>query len=114
MGPRQKGGGDQPHLGPDCLSENAKRWTSIRTRSPTMAKGLSIHIGLNRVDPQAYNGWDGVLAGCVKDAQAMRDIATAQGFIPTVILNEQANADRVITELGQAALQLDSGDMLLV
>ena len=29
-----------------------------------MSKGISLHIGLNRVDPTAYDGWDGALAAC--------------------------------------------------
>ena len=31
-----------------------------------------------------------------------------------MILNDQATSDRVITELGQAAQQLDAGDMLFL
>ena len=37
-----------------------------------MTKRRSIHIGLNIVDPQQYGGWDGALAGCVNDANAMQ------------------------------------------
>ena len=33
------------------------------------AKGVSIHFGLNRVDPDHYQGWDGALQGCVNDAE---------------------------------------------
>ena len=36
------------------------------------AKGVSIHFGLNRVDPDHYQGWDGALQGCVNDARALR------------------------------------------
>lgn len=27
-------------------------------------KGLSLHLGLNRVDPAHYGGWDGALTAC--------------------------------------------------
>ena len=33
-----------------------------------MAKGISLNIGLNSVDPNHYGGWDGQLAGCENDA----------------------------------------------
>jgi len=45
-----------------------------------MSKGLSLHLGLNRVDPDHYQGWDGQLSGCVNDAQAMSSIALTQSF----------------------------------
>ncbi|MDP9071378.1 MAG: caspase family protein, partial [Actinomycetota bacterium] len=35
-------------------------------------RGMSLHIGLNRVDPDGYNGWSGDLAGCENDARDMR------------------------------------------
>ena len=37
-----------------------------------MANARSIHFGLNHVDPGAYNGWDGELAGCINDARDMQ------------------------------------------
>lgn len=79
-----------------------------------MAQGLSIHIGLNRVDPSSYNGWDGQLIGCVNDAQAMLSIAESLGYNTTLLLNEQATSSRVLQALGKAAQQLVSGDILLL
>ena len=40
-----------------------------------MSRGISLHIGLNSVDPNSYEGWDGRLAGCVNDANSMKQIA---------------------------------------
>ena len=34
-----------------------------------MAKGLSMHVGLNHVNPAHYEGWDGELNACVADAR---------------------------------------------
>lgn len=79
-----------------------------------MAKGVSIHIGLNRVDPNAYNGWDGALSGCINDANDMRAIATSLGYSPTVLLDGQATSHRVIQEIAGAAQQLSSGDILFL
>ena len=39
-----------------------------------MARGLSLHIGLNYVDPNKYNGWDGQLAGCINDANSLKEM----------------------------------------
>ena len=44
-----------------------------------MATGISIHLGLNGVNSQAYNGWDGALSGCVNDAQSMRGSLSRRG-----------------------------------
>jgi peptidoglycan hydrolase-like protein with peptidoglycan-binding domain len=80
-----------------------------------MPRGMSIHIGLNHVDPSCYGGWDGALSGCINDATDMRAIAQGLGYSPSVLLTEaQATADRVILEIGQAAQQLVSDDILFL
>jgi hypothetical protein len=79
-----------------------------------MARGLSIHIGLNGVDPNAYGGWSGTLAGCVNDAQAMQKIAKAMGYQDRCILNQQATTANVVAAITQAAGMLQSGDILLL
>jgi hypothetical protein len=79
-----------------------------------MTTGLSIHIGLNRVDPDAYGGWAGELSGCENDANAMTAIAAARGFTTTTLLNEQAAADAVLSTLDSATARLTAGDVLLV
>ena len=45
-----------------------------------MAKGISIHIGLNHVDPKHYQGWDGALNACIADANDMRRHPFARQF----------------------------------
>ena len=52
-----------------------------------MSNAISLHIGLNRVDPNAYNGWDGALSGCINDAQSMQRIANSLGYVSTIILD---------------------------
>ncbi|QJE00169.1 caspase family protein [Massilia forsythiae] len=79
-----------------------------------MTSAMSIHIGLNRVDPNAYDGWDGQLTACVNDADCMRTIADNLGYSSTLLLNEEATADRVITEIGRAARSLDQDGILLL
>lgn len=79
-----------------------------------MAQGLSLHIGLNGVDASKYNGWPGTLAGCVNDANAMQAIAVAQGFTPTQLITQAATADAILTQIGQAAHALQSGDTFVI
>lgn len=80
-----------------------------------MAKGISIHIGLNHVDPNHYEGWDGKLAACEADAKDMRALAKKQGFNPgPILLSARATADAVTAAFTSAAKQLAKGDILLL
>jgi hypothetical protein len=79
-----------------------------------MSKGISIHIGLNHVDPDAYDGWNGQLDGCINDARAMKKIADQQGYQSTMLIDDQATSDAVIENIAQAAQALSSGDMFLL
>lgn len=90
------------------------RSISISTRGERPAKGISIHIGLNRVDADHYQGWDGELNGCENDAKAMQAIAEQQGFESQLILTSQATANHVKQALTAVAEQLEPGDMLLL
>ncbi len=79
-----------------------------------MPKGLSLHIGLNRVDPNHYQGWDGRLVACEADARAMSEIAVKQGYTSRMLLTQQATAAAVLGALQDAARQLDAGDILFL
>jgi metacaspase-1 len=79
-----------------------------------MAKGKSIHLGLNSVDPAHYNGWDGQLNACEQDAKDMQRIAEAKGFESTLLLTKEAKAEPVSEEIRGAASELESGDMLFL
>jgi metacaspase-1 len=80
-----------------------------------MAKGISIHIGLNRVDPDCYGGWAGTLSGCINDARDMQSIAQSMGYSPTTLLtDDQATASEVVRCIGQAAQRCAAGDILLL
>ena len=50
-----------------------------------MSIGLSLHIGLNNVDPESYDGWNATLAAAEKDAEDMSAIAKSQGFETTLL-----------------------------
>jgi len=79
-----------------------------------MARGISIHLGLNQVDPSHYDGWDGTLTACEFDAKDMQAIATSRGFEPTVLLTQQATSDAVVEEIDRAADELGPGDILFL
>lgn len=78
------------------------------------AKGLSLHLGLNLVDPAQYEGWDGALSACEYDAKDMRALALKKGFKPTMLLTAQVTSEAVIAAFQSAAKQLARGDIFLV
>jgi metacaspase-1 len=79
-----------------------------------MAKGYSLHIGLNRVNPAAYHGWNGALSGCVNDAIAMGNICRAQGFDSRQLLNEQATASALLGAISDLASRAASGATIVI
>lgn len=79
-----------------------------------MASGISIHIGLNSVDPVAYGGWAGELTACEFDANDMAALAKDRGFQPTVIHTAEATSERLLGALADAAEALCAGDTLLL
>ncbi|HET7233925.1 MAG TPA: caspase family protein [Longimicrobium sp.] len=78
-----------------------------------MPLGLSLHIGLNEVDKEHY-GSPCKLTGCVGDAHAMRDLAQAAGFEPTLMLGAHATAEAVLGAIGHAAQRIGSDGILLL
>ena len=79
-----------------------------------MSRRRSLHIGLNRVDPAQYGGWDGALSGCVNDANAMRDVAVGRGFTPELLIDEHATITAVRDRLDAAAAELDADDFFFL
>jgi metacaspase-1 len=93
----------------------------VRTRHPQygweeqMAKGYSLHLGLNSVDPKHYEGWSGELNACENDASDMAAIAKAGQYTKsTLLLSRDATSTRFISEMMKLARTLKSGDFLLL
>jgi metacaspase-1 len=82
-------------------------------KRPT-AKALSLHVGLNSVDPAAYAGWDGELTACEFDAKDMAAIARARGMKPTVLLTRKGTRRKVLAAVRAAARALKAGDLFFV
>jgi hypothetical protein len=80
-----------------------------------MPRGVSIHIGLNQVDPVHYCYRAAVLAGCVRDAEAMHGLAAAAGFEAAApLLDGAATSSAVASRIEEAGRRLVGGDILLV
>jgi hypothetical protein len=79
-----------------------------------MAKGISLHIGLNAVDPDHYSGWAGTLNACEADAQDLHAVAKYCKFSVQTLLTAGATRDKLTTEILNAASELKSGDIFLL
>lgn len=107
-----------------------------------MAKGISLHIGVNEVDPYGYPliptrrarkyvvlsdkynpvefdcdfkiGWVGPLSSCELDADNMYALAKSQKFKAKVLKTKRATTARVTKEIRSAAKQLVAGDTFLM
>jgi hypothetical protein len=80
----------------------------------TAATGLSLHIGINRVDSSAYGFQVPELAGCVNDANDMQEIARSKGFRPRRLLDGEATSAAVVSSIEQAASTLQPGSIFLI
>lgn len=76
-------------------------------------RGISVHIGVNRVNGDHYAGWEGPLASCENDADTMHAIARARGFEASVMKTQDATRDAVKQAILNAAASLTGGDIFL-
>ncbi len=77
-------------------------------------KGYALHIGLNKVDADHYNGPQ-TLYGCHNDARAMERIAEAAGYADRkILLDGEATAKAVTAAIARAAEELQAGDIFLL
>ena len=79
-----------------------------------MPQGISIHVGLNEVDPSHYQGWNGKLVACEFDADDMQKLAEANGFKTKKLLTKDATAEALLSAVKDAGGQLQAGDILLL
>ena len=84
------------------------------TPNPESRRGMSLHIGVNLLDPNHYKGWDGKLSSCENDADTYHRIALARGFEARQLKTEQATRDNVISAIREAASTLRGGDIFWV
>lgn len=107
-----------------------------------MAKGVSLHIGVDKVDPEGYPlkptyagwecavvtkekpplyfdgdfsiGWVGPLKSAEKDAKDMFELAKNQKFDAMILKTDEATAENVKKQFKIAANQLTAGDTFLL
>src|SRR3954466_8232093 len=80
-----------------------------------LARAISVHIGLNAVDPAQYEGWDGELSACEFDAKDMAAIAKQQKFTTsTTLLTKKATSKAVVDAITGAAKNLRVGGLFLL
>jgi metacaspase-1 len=79
-----------------------------------MARRISLHIGVNHVDPAHYKNWDGALNAAELDAQAMHRVAVSREFEAETLLTKSATAEAVISRIERAAKELEAGDVFFL
>ena len=77
-------------------------------------RAMSLHIGLNLVDPKHYGGWSGPLASCELDAKDMAAIAKAKGMAVTQLLTKAGTRKAVLAGIRGAATKLGKGDLFFM
>jgi len=88
--------------------------TFILVLEVVMAIGISLHVGLNTVDPNHYQGWSGPLVACEADAQDMSALAEASGFKTEIVLTKNATRSAILNKISQAAGKCAAGDFFLL
>lgn len=93
--------------------------TKVTSPSPAptgaaAGRAVSLHIGLNRVDPSGYGGWSGPLSGCEADADTMTAIAEVEGFSTNQLKTADATSGNVLDAIAQIADVLESGDIFFL
>lgn len=79
-----------------------------------MPNALSLHIGLNKVDPGHYEGWSGPLLACEFDAKDMSQLATSKSFTPTQLLTKTATRKAVTDKIADAATKLSADGIFFI
>ncbi len=93
----------------------ARRRAKLPTRPESaVARGYALHVGLNAVDPGAYEGWSGELTACEFDARDMETLAKAVGFETKSMMTAEATRDAVIGHIRATAAAMNAGDIFLL
>jgi metacaspase-1 len=80
----------------------------------TMSRGLSLHIGLNAVDPNSYEGWDGKLMACENDADSMQKVASSLGYDTRRLITREATRSAVNEAISEASRKLKGDDIFVL
>jgi metacaspase-1 len=78
-----------------------------------MARGISLHVGVDRPDPRRYEVIR-PLRACANDARAMQRLAAAEGFATELVLDGEASAGAVTGKIAAAAETVGSDGIFLL
>jgi len=95
------------------MAKTGKKATRPRAKAAG-ATGVSLHIGLNSVDPAHYAGWSGPLNACEADANDLAALSKKAGIKPTVLLTKKGTRASVLAGIRAAAKRLKRGDFFLL
>src|ERR1044071_8419886 len=87
---------------------------NTHSRRCRMAKGISLHIGLNAVSAAAYGGWSGKLNACEADSNDMEALAKSRGFKTTKLLTKAGTRKKALAAVKSAATALTSGGIFFL
>jgi subtilisin family serine protease len=80
-----------------------------------MPNSYSLHIGVNQVNPQHYDGWEGRLKYAEADAFAMQQIASSQEFeAQDLLLTKNATRKKVLAAIQRLAKKAKTGDLVWI
>lgn len=74
----------------------------------------SLHIGLNAVNPDHYNGWPGELNACVDDARCLAALCAQHGFRAEALFNEKAARENFGEAIADLATNSMPGDVVVI
>jgi metacaspase-1 len=74
-------------------------------------KGISLHIGLNKVNNESYGVTIPELFGCENDALALEKVAKTKGYETNLLLSNAATYQNVVAKIKAIAKKLVSGDI---
>lgn len=76
--------------------------------------GYFLGIGLNGVNPQQYNGWNGQLKGSVNDINQLSILAQNKDFYVKTLLNQKADLMHIRAALEDLKDEAKSGDTVWI
>jgi len=79
-----------------------------------MTTGFSLHIGINQVDPNHYDGWEGHLKACENDACDMKKLAEKVGYKAEKLLTPHATRKNVTSAIKKVAKKSNPGDIFFL
>jgi hypothetical protein len=78
--------------------------------------GFAVIVGLNKVDPKKYNGWEGLVPSRERSVDKMKEILLSMSFLEkdiTTLKTEQATCQAVQDELIKVGKQAKKGDIVV-